>query len=756
MPGTSGRGLPRFRHLASCRGTAHIGRAFGSPGPARSMTVRTTTRWIPWLLGASALAAVVLVVAHVAEERAFVTLLQQARPWWLLWAMGLQAMTYVAQAEVWRIVLHRAGAQLPFGIAYRLSLAKLFVDQALPSVGLSGTVVVTQALEARGHPRPVVMSAVAVDTASYFAGYVLSLAVALAIVIGQGHASSLIVAVAALFFVFGTSLTVAVLSLSGRVPGHWAAHLLKVPGIGRALNLLQQAEPRLARNPAVLSRATALQITIAVLDAATMWVLIRALGTSASPGAVFASFMISSLLRTFGFMPGGLGTFEAASVATLALAGIPVPVGLSATLLFRGLSFWLPMLPGLAFSRRLAAIPGAATTQENLPQYWTMSPADVAAQLHAPAEGLSSAEAERRLAETGPNEISERERFTQIRRAVEPDAQPAAAVAAVRRGAVGRHRRVDRRGHHPRHRPRQRRHRLHPRIPRAVGCGRAASARAGARERASGRQAASGADHRSRSRRRGHAFGRQHRPCGRGAARRRRLLRQRISTDRRELSGPQAPWTGGTRRPTGPALQLPVPRHQRAQRQRALHRRTHRQDHRVRCDRPPPDASAARDRIRSRHPPLRLPAHERDDRHGPDRARGQPAARPPPGRDPAVLHRTCCGPEPRTAAGNPQHQPRARRQRHGRAWRAGATAERYREPGQHGRAVHGQDGHAHRGRGEAARVVGTRRRALVQRAGACLNQRLAAVRPGQPARRGDRRGTSNCGWRRREGGRGSV
>jgi len=46
--------------------------------------------------------------------------------------------------------------------------------------------------------------------------------------------------------------------------------------------------------------------------------------------------------------------------------------------------------------------------------YWTMSPADVAAQLHAPAEGLSSAEAGRRLAEAGPNEISERERFTRF------------------------------------------------------------------------------------------------------------------------------------------------------------------------------------------------------------------------------------------------------------------------------------------------------------------------------------------------------
>jgi Mg2+-importing ATPase len=35
----------------------------------------------------------------------------------------------------------------------------------------------------------------------------------------------------------------------------------------------------------------------------------------------------------------------------LKLAGVAVPVALAATLLFRGLSFWLPMVPGVAFSR---------------------------------------------------------------------------------------------------------------------------------------------------------------------------------------------------------------------------------------------------------------------------------------------------------------------------------------------------------------------------------------------------------------------
>jgi Mg2+-importing ATPase len=378
------------------------------------MTAQKTARWFPWVLGAAALAAVVLVALHLAEERAFVALLERVQPWWLLWALALQAATYVAQAEVWRVVLSRAGAHLPFGIGCRLSLAKLFVDQALPSLGVSGTVVVTQALVARGEPRPVVMATVAVDLASYFAAYVLSLAVALAILVGKGQASALIVAVAGLFFVFGTASAIAVLSLSGRVPGAWAGRLLKVPGIGRAVTLLEEAEPHLARSPSALARATVLQLMIAVLDAATIWVLVRALGTTASPGAVFASFMISSLLRSVGFMPGGLGVFEAASVATLALAGIPVPVGLSATLLFRGLSFWLPMLPGLAFSRRLAAPPVDATPPASQPKYWTMAPEEVARHLRASANGLSSEEADRRLVESGPNEISEREGFTKL------------------------------------------------------------------------------------------------------------------------------------------------------------------------------------------------------------------------------------------------------------------------------------------------------------------------------------------------------
>jgi len=45
------------------------------------------------------------------------------------------------------------------------------------------------------------------------------------------------------------------------------------------------------------------------------------------------------MFRTVGIVRGGLGTFEATSVWALNLMGVSLPVGLAATLLFRGLSF---------------------------------------------------------------------------------------------------------------------------------------------------------------------------------------------------------------------------------------------------------------------------------------------------------------------------------------------------------------------------------------------------------------------------------
>jgi Mg2+-importing ATPase len=142
--------------------------------------------------------------------------------------------------------------------------------------------------------------------------------------------------------------------------------LQRVPVFRQGVRLLRQADPELARRPRLLARAVGWQIAIVILDAGTIWVLLRAVGAQAHPLVVFTSYMFSSLLRTVGIVPGGLGVFEAASVFMLREAGLPIATALAATLLFRGLSFWLPMLPGLVFAQRLAGRPKHRTTTGRL------------------------------------------------------------------------------------------------------------------------------------------------------------------------------------------------------------------------------------------------------------------------------------------------------------------------------------------------------------------------------------------------------
>jgi Mg2+-importing ATPase len=127
--------------------------------------------------------------------------------------------------------------------------------------------------------------------------------------------------------------------------------LKRMPLLYRPIQFLRDADPRLARNARVLSRSMGWQLVIVLLDAASLWCLLKAVGCTAPVQLVFASYMFASLFRTLGVLPGGLGTFEAASVLLLGAVGVPAAAGLSATLLFRGFSFWLPMLPGLWIAR---------------------------------------------------------------------------------------------------------------------------------------------------------------------------------------------------------------------------------------------------------------------------------------------------------------------------------------------------------------------------------------------------------------------
>jgi uncharacterized protein (TIRG00374 family) len=134
-------------------------------------------------------------------------------------------------------------------------------------------------------------------------------------------------------------------------------------GIEWVVNHLRRRRPpiqglgeRLVQQRAVLRGSVGSHWVLAVTAAVGRWafeylallVALHAIGANVEPTLVLLAFTFAELLGLLPFTPGGLGFVEAGMTATLALAGVSASDAVLATLIFRLVSFWLPLPVGLA------------------------------------------------------------------------------------------------------------------------------------------------------------------------------------------------------------------------------------------------------------------------------------------------------------------------------------------------------------------------------------------------------------------------
>ena len=312
----------------------------------------TRHHWLAWLTGILVLAAVGIVVARRGEELRFADLLKHAHPSWLLVAAILQVGTYACAAGAWQRVLARQHIHTSFLKLIPLGLAKLFMDQVVPSAGLSGTLLVVRALKRRGVPDGVSVSAVVVGLLGFYLAYALALVTTLVLLAISGDLSRrmLSLAIVASLLIGAVVLLLFWLMRGRRGPARDL--LMRIPGVKGFLKTLRDAPRGAIDDKSLLLQTTLLQFSIFVLDAATLGVCLAALGASASPTGLFAALVLASLVATITLIPSGLGTFDATMLAMLHLAGVSTTHAIGAVLLFRGFTLMLPLLPGLWLAHR--------------------------------------------------------------------------------------------------------------------------------------------------------------------------------------------------------------------------------------------------------------------------------------------------------------------------------------------------------------------------------------------------------------------
>jgi uncharacterized protein (TIRG00374 family) len=296
--------------------------------------------------------------------------LMQINPVYVAAAVGLEILALGALTQLYLQTVRTLGGRLSFREAVGTTMSGFTVSRVLPGGGATGGFFMARGMTARGVPAATATSAV-------FIGGATGMGV-LGIVVIAGALATLVQGDLPPGYLVGIPVAVAMVIGAALL----AARMLKSATLRtrvfsaaerclRALRLpVDLATPRrfleeVARSLPPLRRLTLPMRWSALFwlaDATVLWLLFAAFGEPVGFGVVLVAYGAANLLNALPISPGGLGLVEAGLSATFVAFGVPPSVALTAVLVYRLVSFWLPLAGGvpayLAGTRRRPALTG--------------------------------------------------------------------------------------------------------------------------------------------------------------------------------------------------------------------------------------------------------------------------------------------------------------------------------------------------------------------------------------------------------------
>lgn len=258
---------------------------------------------------------------------------------WLLQAIALRSERYDA------IVLSQ--------------LASNAFSRITPGGGATGTALQARMLADAHYDLTLAATAVTVQSLMVTAALVaLPVFVIPGVLTGTALPQSLLQAAWVGIAVFTVMVAVGTLLLATRRPvcvlGNWIEHVTnlfrfhrpKITGLGERL-LIQRDEIRSSVGSKWF-QAVGASVGRWGFEYLVLLLALYAINAKPNPWSVLLAFVVASVLTMIPITPGGLGFVEAGLAATLVAAGIHADAALTATLLFRLVSFWLPLPIGAA------------------------------------------------------------------------------------------------------------------------------------------------------------------------------------------------------------------------------------------------------------------------------------------------------------------------------------------------------------------------------------------------------------------------
>lgn len=297
------------------------------------------------------------------------TLLLQLSPEWLLVALGSQIATYILNSLILQTLLKDKRGSTNFITLFKISVVIMFVNQALPTGGVSGNGYVFNQLVKRKVAATSAFTALVLESICYYIAFLVMLAIFYSFYSHYAaHVPHVFTYTAITGFVFYTFLGIVMVLISSRKIVSFL--LEKLQRFGRVKRYIEKADlPSLKDeyeggvNELVKDKdrtlvAILLQLGIIVCDVITVFALMKGFHVNLPVDRIILGLLLSLVIGALPISPGSLIAYESAMTYFYTTLGVPVHAALVVTLLYRFFTFWLPIPIGLLLYRNLQRYEG--------------------------------------------------------------------------------------------------------------------------------------------------------------------------------------------------------------------------------------------------------------------------------------------------------------------------------------------------------------------------------------------------------------
>ncbi|MEX0668379.1 MAG: flippase-like domain-containing protein [Candidatus Saccharimonadales bacterium] len=290
---------------------------------------------------------------------------------YILVAVPIIFLVYLLYSAFYLSILKTLDASLvSIWRLYGLSLASAFVNAILPSAGASGVSFLAAALKRDGVSSGQTSFMQIARYMAIYTSYTLLLVVAIiSLYMGDiGRLATIIAIAIAINIIIVTILGIYILynkrafnwffrklsklidSIARRL--RKGKDLIGIDRMERLLNSFHDSASEAINQKIYLKQPFWLAFGVNLIEVSLLYLVFVALGSPVSFGVVIIAFAVANGAGIVTVIPGDVGIYEIAMVTILSISGVPLAVGISATLVYRVLHKGLVLPFGFYFYNR--------------------------------------------------------------------------------------------------------------------------------------------------------------------------------------------------------------------------------------------------------------------------------------------------------------------------------------------------------------------------------------------------------------------